>query len=101
MNFEICKQLKKAGFPQTPSKDLGSLYYREDGRVESYLLSIPQDAVKIPMLHEIMEQCGQEFGSVRQGHVTWLATSWTGAIEIEAASAQEAAAELYLALKNT
>lgn len=70
MDYELAKELKDAGFPQTPASSLKS-----DGPIQTI------NGCYIPTLEELMQACGGEFCFVcpvfdeRNGTTAWHALS--------------------------
>ena len=117
MNYELCKKLKDAGFPQNkPSKrcdrDVRSWFiddskFCEDG---GYMTRGGIKRAYVPTLSELIEACGEEFMLTNEGGV-WEA--WQGAESnvvrmgeagakhrCEGSSPEEAVANLWLAIKS-
>ena len=101
MNYELAKELKDAGFPQT-----GDYGYSADGQDQyNYHRSIPElDHIRKPTLSELIEACGDGFfrlsHSENNDGTEWDAESWESG-EIETGTTpEEAVARLWLALNN-
>lgn len=64
MTYELAKELKEAGFPQTPHRFDGSYYWTPNGgelrRKELHSLR----DVKVPSLSELIEWCGERFNAL-------------------------------------
>ena len=87
MDYELAKALKDAGFPQSGDSQL---WFSD---------------VYIPTLSEIIEACGEDFGSltkvVYDSVDKWECRDRTGYIEIVEHTPEEAVAKLWLELSNT
>lgn len=101
--YELCKQLKDAGFPQKPECHAG--YTEEGGRI---LLQKRKDFIYPPTLEELIEACGEGFDCLgrhldtpRGNGQTWLA--WSNRMEngMFGATPEEAVANLWLELNKT
>ena len=65
MDYELAKSLMDAGFPQIGKGSLiGSL---------DKLVWRSGDRVYVPTLEELIEACGENFGSLDKQHYGWLA----------------------------
>ena len=105
MNYELAKELKDAGFPQ--SGQFGFSRKRDGSPVyngPAYLIN-DEDWVVAPTLEELIEACGDGFLSLSR----WQSgNSWhwycnddeTGAVASEGTTPAEAVARLYLALNK-
>jgi hypothetical protein len=108
MNYELAKQLKDAGFPQTFPD--GRWYYdnlkelcqscEDHGDVHT-----DQTHGIVPTLEELIEACGEEFGSVSlivddSSVKRWECQKWDGSDEYECSTPLEAVARLWLALNK-
>ena len=91
MDYELAKSLMDAGFPQTGKGNLiGSL---------DKLVWRSGDRVYVPTLEELIEACGESFGSLDKQHDGWLAyTSYDQSCFAETPA--EAVAHLWLALQK-
>ncbi len=85
MNYELAKQLKDAGFPQTGDNQNG---YANDGGYE-------------PLLSELIEACGDKFMDLHyfSDTKTWLAVSDENTTA-RSSTPEEAVANLWLALNK-
>jgi len=100
MTYELAKKLKDAGFPQ--SKE--GYYYALSGKYK--YPSIPcegdYEKVSIPTLSELIESCGGEFRLLFREHEEsgWKSVSWNEWLEGTGLTAEEAVANLWLALQG-
>ena len=62
LKYKLCKQLREAGFPQEKYRKVGSQSY--EGIVDG---EMRRDAYYIPILEELIKECGYGFDSFRQG----------------------------------
>ena len=90
MNYELAKQLKDAGFPQLPQ--------------HNFLIN-PNDAddgVTAPTLSELINACGEKFGSLSKdgGTYKWLASSHPDEFYEGGKTPEEAVAKLYIKLNK-
>jgi hypothetical protein len=95
MNYELAKELEEAGFPQGGK---GSWTLPPDR-----LLARRTDRVYVPTLTELIEACGDHFGSLHRGHdpANWWASGCDEASGNSLGkSAEEAVARLWLSLNN-
>lgn len=98
MDYELAEQLKDAGFPQ--GIDEYSQYVESDGSICCYWNRIETGAY-IPTLEELIEACGDDFGSLYQGgELGWVADKHIHECEQEGKTTIEAVARLYLALNK-
>ena len=104
MNYELAKQLKDAGFPQLPGlyyvgKELWDETQQSDYKNRR---TPPRDTwIKAPTLSELIEACGEEFGSLSKGNNgIWYATQWAMKEEVTALIPIEAVTKLWLALNQ-
>lgn len=89
ISYELAKQLKDAGFPQTDHED----DFIEDAFHDVY--------VSKPTLEELIEACGGKnikIGSDFKGN--WVAYSYINAISGNGSTPTEAVARLWLALNK-
>ena len=90
MTYEICKQLKDAGFPQN----------FVEGR-KAIVKSNNNDYCFEPTLSELIEACGEEFYALWvRGDNTWFACKDMGDIGAEGSTPEESVAKLWLALNK-
>jgi len=100
MKYELAKELKDSGFPQGGN---GAWIVPPDS-----LVSRNEDRVYVPTLEELIEACGEKFGSVgvqsrRGDSMAWEAKPLMGVLPDQTlsrvgSSAAEAVALLWLAL---
>jgi hypothetical protein len=103
MNYELAKKLKDAGFPQSGR---GGFKWTDE---EPHL----GEPVYIPTLSELIEACGEEFGTLGKykwpsgdGRADWLATQQYDAENLgknnkgEGSTPEKAVANLWLALNS-
>ena len=65
MNFELCKKLKDAGFPQVwPKPDFLELH---DAIAISEIMAKYDSEVYVPTLPELIKACGEKFTSLHRG----------------------------------
>jgi hypothetical protein len=96
MNYELCKELKEAGFPQ--EEEYGH-YEFENGNIPSYT---GPGIVYFPTLSELIEACGIYFDALtREGNGTndWFAFDHLGA-STRGKTPEEAVARLWLSLNS-
>jgi len=78
MNYELAKQLEKAGFPQGMGK--GCMCY--DEKTKEIIIDCTEgnqvitDCVKIPTLEELINACGNEFAELSKGNAK-IDAPWT------------------------
>jgi hypothetical protein len=91
VDYELAKSLMSAGFPQTgKGRLIGSpnkLVWRSD------------DRVYVPTLEELIEACGENFGSLDKQDDGWLARA-NGDQHCFAGTPAEAVARLWLTLQK-
>lgn len=85
MNYELAKQLKEAGFPQ--SRD-GVEFISIKGQMEYF----------IPTLSELIEACGDSFEELTKIENNWVVTG--GYQEGKGSTPEEAVANLWLELNK-
>ncbi len=91
MDYELAKSLMDAGFPQTGKGSLtGS---------PNKLVWRSGDRVYVPTLEELIEACGESFGSLDKQHDGWLAYT-NNDHGCFAETPAEAVARLWLSLQN-
>jgi hypothetical protein len=92
MDYELAKQLKDAGFPQT----------RNDASIISPTNDELVETLMYPTLEELIEACGEQFKRLEQQHTAkydWWATAYShGAIVCGGKTPEEAVGRLWLAL---
>jgi len=96
MDYELAKELKDAGFPQVFHPKGGMEfdgYLDEDYETGSL-------GVATPTLEELIEACGEEFGSLYQSHFGWIADKGLHELEQHGETPSEAVARLWLALNK-
>ena len=95
MTYELCKQLKDAGFPQ---KDLGKCGEKHEHNQRDCVYPYT------PTLSELISACGERFGYLQQkerkGKIIWCANSDGTHEDIEAPTPEEAVARLWLELNK-
>ena len=119
MNYELAKKLKDAGFPfkdhieyetvrgekveypiNVTNKDIIQSEFSTDfetkiSKTTNYL------AYNIPTLEELIEACGNKFGTLQLTILGWSAlTSWTPPQVFSGSTPKEAVANLWLALNS-
>lgn len=120
MNYELAKELYRAGFPQR-SKAEGGLVpvdSKEPILISGYKLEIPEEDrgsiegsswlsqgtrwVYVPTLSELIEACGEEFYALESGvkHGDWIAKANEVGIYAEGPTPEEAVAKLWLAINS-
>jgi hypothetical protein len=118
MNYELCKLLKDAGFPQE-TKAIGDEYFQQMGHPRMGIPhqwavftvidptinhpSLEKTMVKIPTLSELIEKCVEEIWTLRQdGKGRWVAK--THGLQEQyvpySPTPEEAVARLWLALNK-
>jgi len=111
MNYELAKQLKDAGLKQ---EGWNGNFYDVDGQESSDfgdLVTAEGDEVYIPTLSELIEACGDKFGTLHQykypsnngKQQDWLATEQYKTAQVlkgEGATPEEAVAKLWLELNK-
>ena len=91
MDYELAKSLMDAGFPQIGK---GSLI----GSLDKLVWRI-SDRVYVPTLEELIDACGENFGSLDKRHDGWLARANEDQ-RCFAGTPAEAVARLWLTLKQ-
>ena len=93
MNYELAKKLKEAGFPPRDRRCMAC--------VETHLGC---DMTVMPPLSELIEACGEKFGSLTRSYgdtvFKWKAIDSEHQIGRLANTPEEAVAELWLALNK-
>jgi hypothetical protein len=91
MGYDLAESLMDAGFPQIGKGNLigpmNKLVWRSG------------DRVYVPTLEELIEACGENFGSLEKQHDGWLASA-NFAQSCFAKTPAEAVARLWLALQK-
>ena len=109
MNYELVKQLKEAGFPQTPPFELYCPDCDKWRDMDCFEKKHNKEAVKVPTLSELIEACGDKFDNLRHGEglivgsLVWTASSKEIEKEIfhnEGSTPEEAVAKLWLELNK-
>lgn len=94
MDYELAKQLKEAGFPQTSDSEYKHIYPNETAT------RLGTDGMREPTLSELIEACGDDFIQLRKTHnkprSLWLASSLE--TDESAETPEEAVAKLWLEL---
>ena len=91
MDYELAKSLMDAGFPQIgKGSSIGSL---------DKLVWRSGDRVYVPTLEELIDACGEHFGSLDKQHDGWLARA-NGDQRCFAGTPVEAVAGLWLTLQK-
>lgn len=115
MTYDTCLKLKQAGFPQ--EIHYGGVYYLAPDETVRIAAgensSVPNerfsDVVKIPTLTELIAECGDSFcilerncgvDELRSLSWPWLACNHDDTIQERGDTAEEAVANLYLALRK-
>ena len=79
LSLGLAKELRNAGFPniQDLQHRQGRQFLASDGRVSVYSLGelAPPENWFIPTLEELIEACGENFGSLDKQHDGWLASA--------------------------
>ncbi len=108
MDYDLCKKLKDAGFPQTGVGSNKRIF--PDGSIQNYWLAFEtkNPGVYIPTLSEMIEQCGDRIHGTSRYKDGILSKGWWtyGTVNIfdsfstwfEGANLDIAVANLYLAL---
>lgn len=98
MNYELCKELKDAGFPQRYMESRGTdIYYDTDGDLSDYGYN-DKDTYR-PPLSELIEACGGDLKLI--SHCPALPDGHQWCVNKELGSTlEEAVAHLYLALNK-
>ena len=121
MNYELCKKLKDAGFPQEPRISTGGVdgevfggFYHVgmidgDGAfgyftVSEYEEYLKRDSTKhviakAPTLSELIEACGERFDALQSLGGRWGARA--SILSAEGSTPEEAVANLWLALQES
>ena len=114
MDYELCKKLKEAGFPQEIQNYSPTLYYVEkENSVESGEafyphVKLPPNYCKVPTLSELIEACGEVFTSLEWlggvgSTAEWEATAFENHEQVaigEGRTPEETVANLYLDLNE-
>ena len=91
MDYELAKSLMDAGFPQIgKGRSIGS---------PDMLVWRNSDRVYVPTLEELIDACGENFGSLDKRHDGWLACT-NGDHHCFAGTPAEAVARLWLRLQK-
>ena len=104
MNYKLAKELKEAGFLQELRN--GSDYYIGDNpKNRHYKQYTPpnEDDVKVPTLKELIESCGDDFGTLTKGADLKLWQAFALGIKINSPlenTPEEAVAKLWLELNK-
>lgn len=116
MNYELAKELKVMGFPQSPWIQ-GRYYYLGDGtkilfdKIENgkdengMTISYLERLTRIPILSELIEACGDKFGSLDKKYGKWRTFQFVeeplqGFTNKQYNSPEEAVANLWLSLNK-
>ena len=80
MNYELCKKLKDAGFPQRRGCSACLQGYAFDFKVVPYEEAFGDDYVSLPTLSELIEACGVDFPSLTRDYgdnseIEWICNS--------------------------
>lgn len=97
MDYELCKKLKDAGFPQGDEYSVGEYMYGKT----------PDTRVKVPTLEELIDACGEELECLSRmcdadtnKSIGWITNPDDMSDKIIYETPTEAVAKLYLALYN-
>lgn len=114
MNYELAKQLKEAGWPQTKEFYTELEYCTSDNEIRSTHPgdAIPHDCYYVPTLSELIEACGGDIEKVGQKiekgvPIGWIATSFLehylkfGTRDMIYKTPEEAVANLWLKLNES
>lgn len=94
ISYELCKELKEAGFPQPIPAVKGAYQVLSEDRRDT--------AVYEPTLSELIEACGEGLGDLTRSHSGW-ATNVENVLrnpQTEGSTPEEAVARLWLALNK-
>jgi len=96
LDFETCKRLKEAGFPQTNVY----IFYNTDGRMLYIEESQWHDEYFVcPTIEDLLKELGENFDSLdRSGDRCWFAQGGGYADACTFENAEQALAHLYLSL---
>lgn len=86
MNYELARLLKDSGFPH-------EWEMFTDGELN-------QDNSLLPTLEELIQACGESFGSLYQSDNGWIADKGIHQLKQDASTPSEAVAKLWLALNK-
>ena len=106
MNYELAKQLQDAGFPQSAPLEPYCLDCKNWKKERCLLEGHNTDYIKVPTLSELIEACGERFGSLVQTNMrdkNWMAVWESEPLEEEYIYGQipeEAVAKLWLELNK-
>lgn len=106
MNYEICKKLKEAGFPQELSATSDVFVNGEELIYSPDYSKVSVDnpeVIKIPTLSELIEACGDWFIELSKEPDGWAATydeDGNMPVMIEGSTPEEAVARLWLSINN-
>jgi hypothetical protein len=89
MNYELCKELEEAGFPQG---DSGQWVFPPDKLVSRYY-----DRVYVPTLEQLIEACGDFEFKLLHASAGWCAET-RGEVSLDHPTPSEAVARLWLAV---
>lgn len=100
MTYELAKQLKDAGFPQTGThtKFFSGLDKLPVSVGFGYEPLAVEDSIYVPTLKELIEACGEKFGSLNNNGSFWQANHSTKSIEGIGSTPEEAVANLWIEL---
>lgn len=107
INYELAKELKEAGFPQNWKND----FYSKEGLIfrQPTTRLITGNEIFIPTLSELIEACGDEFGSIErrvlevgiiQNIIVWDCWDSTPLNRGYGSTPEEAVAKLWLELNK-
>lgn len=99
MNYELCKQLKDAGFPLSMKgyDDYCRQVYMDESNYEEE----EERYAHKPTLSELIEACGDEFWLLKRMNPTyWLAEAKSIHVPVDGKTPEEAVARLWLALQE-
>lgn len=113
MNYTLAKRLKDVGYPQGEPRDLYCLDCKKWRDIDCFNNKHNKEAVVVPTLEELIEACGEEFGTLEYNYefygkngvikgsgLQWCAFNPERTIMETSLSPEISVANLYLSLKE-
>lgn len=105
MDYKLCKQLKKMGFPQ--GDFLSDRFYtfnseaRENIKIVGHRNALIYDKdIKIPSLSDLIEECGEGYLMLTRAKYGWIADGIDPTDRSTGKTPEEAVAKLWLKIKQ-